>query len=504
MNRKNSLLIAVFLAVIFSMSAFPAGVEVSLMGAENGFIYRTGHLADIRVSLSSPAYLIVYGLDSDGDIKILFPNIDTPNNYVTQRSISLTRHHNMLADEGGPLFIFAIASPDRRMSFHYQDRTIPLWSNYWPPYHPVYSFVPVSGYGGYSGFPVVLGRHLPIQRDSRYPSGYYPGGMQSMPYEQISDEFGQFYRIVDYFIDDLNGAVVRFNFPYYYGTAELYVHNPQSSYGYNTIFDSYLNPYGYWVFLDGLRVWKPYVSYRWKPFVHGYWRWSGSIRDWVWISFEPWNLTYYYGYWYFDLRHGWVWIPDMQWHAPRVVFYYVRGYVGWRPAPLPNEYHSRINGYSFNYRDSSHNPYVFVSSKDFTSSDVSSRVLPDHIYTSQIRPRLGTSRVQEFQEGVKFLEKVMPAERLTVRTVDLEKTKLDTGGSQPLEAMLPKLDSREKTAVKSRQGEILSEVKAQKKSAPQQETDQIKKPAREKASSPLTERSKIKNPDGPIKIEKTR
>ncbi len=488
------------LLIAISLSSYASGVRIDLSGQIEGNIYRKGQSVDIRVTVSEPSYLIVYGLDMDGDVRILFPNSDTQSNYVRPGSIFLTRYYNVLADAGGPVFLFAIASRDRRLSFSYRESQIPLWSSYWPEYHPVYSFISSSGFGYGSDFPLVLAGRNQIYRNSRNIYRGSSDAIYRIPYDQISEDFRNFERTIEYFIDDLNGAVIRFNFPFYYHSSELYVLGQEETESYNTVFDHYLNPYGYWVFIGGVRVWKPYVSYQWRPFVHGYWRWSPGIRNWIWISFEPWNLTYYYGYWYFDYWYGWVWLPDFEWHPPMVVFYYIRGYVGWRPAPLPHVYHSRIRNYNYDYSHPSYNPYVFVTSKDFVSSDVSMRVLPDSIFSSKIKPKLQSSQVQEFQDGAKFLEKVMPAERLTIKTADLEKAGLDTGTSEKFEAIIPKLDKSQKESLKTKQSQIMKEVNVQKKKAPVQEKKEQIKDAKENS---VTEKKKLKHTDGPIKREKT-
>lgn len=98
-------------------------------------------------------------------------------------------------------------------------------------------------------------------------------------------------------------------------------------------FHDALTDYGYWAqFQPFGSVWVPYASYGWRPYTQGRWIWT--THGWYWQAYEPWGwLAYHYGHWIWNARFGWVWLPDYEWHAGRVMW--AQGYntIGWMPAP---------------------------------------------------------------------------------------------------------------------------------------------------------------------------
>jgi len=112
---------------------------------------------------------------------------------------------------------------------------------------------------------------------------------------------------------------------------------------------NYLSDYGDWFQMPGFgMVWQPYVVADWSPFYHGHW--SRSYDGWAWMSYEPFGwLVYHYGYWYFQPRIGWFWIPGRMWSPARVQWYTYGNYCAWAPMPPPRHYwHDPWDWHDFN------------------------------------------------------------------------------------------------------------------------------------------------------------
>ena len=108
-----------------------------------------------------------------------------------------------------------------------------------------------------------------------------------------------------------------------------------------------LSPYGQWVPVGSYgRCWRPAnVDPTWRPYTVGHWVYADC--GWTWMSEEPWGYsTYHYGRWFFDGRHGWVWVPGTVWAPAWVAWRSGGGYVGWAPLGPSvgvevNEYYTR-------------------------------------------------------------------------------------------------------------------------------------------------------------------
>lgn len=482
MKDLKTMLMIVLLIGSLSIISSADELNIDLVGGDNGFVYYYGQKVDLRINLDRPSYLIIYAISLEGDIRIVFPNSEIRDNYVSSGTSYISRYSELLADIEGPLFMVAISSPDSRLSFRYQDRDIPLWSPHWGEYHPTYSFIGDSGFGRDNNFPVVLARRAPRFHSRRLINDFEFDKIIDELNDKINRDFDRFDKIIDYFLADFNEAVSNINFSFSSQTKEMYIagsrynsdiydqrgvsvgsssayHETSGSSTSSIRFDVHLDPYGYWVYIDGIRMWRPHVSISWRPFVHGFWRWSR--RGWVWICYSPWRITYNYGYWHYDWRYGYVWIPGYQWHPAWVTWYYGSGYIGWRPAPPPRRYTSRIRTQNYT-RIQDHNPYVFVSSRDFTATDLSARVISDNVFEKQIRPQMAGPEMKEFPDGERFYEEVSMRERMSVKSVDLENTQVQLGGNERFEAVFPKLDQQEKDIVNTRQREIMNEVETRR------------------------------------------
>jgi|GEM_PF-1217969 len=93
-----------------------------------------------------------------------------------------------------------------------------------------------------------------------------------------------------------------------------------------------LNEYGQWLEISPYgRVWQPSVVSDWEPFQYGHWLYSDN--NWAWISYEPFGwVVYHYGYWYDDVKYGWVWVPENKGWSPAIVQWrHFDDYIAWAP-----------------------------------------------------------------------------------------------------------------------------------------------------------------------------
>src|SRR5205085_10187757 len=74
-----------------------------------------------------------------------------------------------------------------------------------------------------------------------------------------------------------------------------------------------MSDYGTWVSVSPFgRVWRPYVSYSWRPFTQGHWIYTEYGP--TWAGYEPWAwAAYHYGNWVWTPQFSWVWIPGYEW-----------------------------------------------------------------------------------------------------------------------------------------------------------------------------------------------
>lgn len=479
--KRKLILFFVFVFLFAGINALSHenAITIDMRGGDNGFVYYYGQEIDISIQLDQPSYLIVYAISLDGDIRILFPNADNRDNYVHTSTVSVTRYSKVLADVEGPVFLAAISSNDRRFWFSYQDRSIPLWSPLWGEYHPTYSFISDEGFGRDNNFPIVLG-----SREVRFHSRRI---IDDSDYDRLVDElndkiyndFSSFDTIIDYFVADLNEAVNDLDMSFDSSTAEFYIagskYNREIYYRASSYraddrpsrrgsirFNVHLDPYGHWIDMGGVWVWRPYTYHTWRPFVHGYWRWSPY--GWIWVCYTPWRITFNYGYWYYHYRYGYVWIPGYQWHPARVIFYYHGGYVGWRPAPVPRVYRSRVRPRTRPHAgEIQHDQYVFVSYRDFMSKNISDRVIPENIFNSEIKQYIDTDKILDFHEGDEFFREITKKHNISIETVELERSSILTDNNERFEVLIPGIDEKDKNAFRARQDQFIREAEAQKR-----------------------------------------
>ncbi len=143
-------------------------------------------------------------------------------------------------------------------------------------------------------------------------------------------------------------------------------------------FDAALSPWGHWLYVDGVRVWRPHawvVGSAFTPYgTHGHWvhtdhGWSfESDFDWGWA-------TFHYGRWMHLRSDGWVWVPGTRWAPAWVTWRHGGGYIGWAPmAP------------DWVVVDS---PWVFVQTRHFVAHDLYRYSVPRtrrHTVWSNTRP----------------------------------------------------------------------------------------------------------------------
>jgi hypothetical protein len=106
-----------------------------------------------------------------------------------------------------------------------------------------------------------------------------------------------------------------------------------------TAYEQELSPYGRWVDVEHWgRCWVPNDRRAdWRPYTVGHWQYSDS--GWLWVSDGAearWGIiTYHYGRWFPDRRHGWCWLPGSVWAPAWVAWREGHGYCAWAPlAPI--------------------------------------------------------------------------------------------------------------------------------------------------------------------------
>lgn len=115
----------------------------------------------------------------------------------------------------------------------------------------------------------------------------------------------------------------------------------------------YSNIHGEWIW-DSLYgyVWRPYLNDRrypwgsWQPYYAG--RWSDVNGQLFWVPEEPWGwVPYHLGFWKWDKKRGWLWIPGSLFAPAWVTWSYFDsyGYYAWWPWSLWEWYMG--SGYSF-------------------------------------------------------------------------------------------------------------------------------------------------------------
>jgi hypothetical protein len=91
----------------------------------------------------------------------------------------------------------------------------------------------------------------------------------------------------------------------------------------------------------------------------------------MWVSYDPWDITYNYGYWVHDFALGWIWIPGYEWAPVHCDWVMWDDYICWSPLPPPD-----VN-YGDPWEERDTDPWVTVPLAKFKSPDVGrSRVPP--------------------------------------------------------------------------------------------------------------------------------
>jgi hypothetical protein len=131
-----------------------------------------------------------------------------------------------------------------------------------------------------------------------------------------------------------------------------------------------LKPYGYWMEIDNVIVWKPgRVQSDWQPYTYG--RWVNSSYGWLWDSDEPYgDVVFHYGRWFYDSYEGWVWVPGYEWAPAWVEWRYDNDYIGWAPLS-PYALYSQNYGISLSINYVlPYNHWRYVRMIDFNRYDI--------------------------------------------------------------------------------------------------------------------------------------
>ena len=184
-----------------------------------------------------------------------------------------------------------------------------------------------------------------------------------------------------------------------------------------------LDYYGDWRYhpIYHTHVWRPRVSFGWRPYSWGYWRWYPC--GWTWISYEPWGWApYHYGWWDWRWDWGWYWVPDIYWSSAWVTWAVGPGYIGWRP----------INIYKYNYYNFSNfdpNRWTFIPRNAITRKDIKKvKYNVDQIkrlkvnQTQLYQPRIRTAHLKQ---PIKSIGDKTRIKELKSIPRDIAKTKVD-------------------------------------------------------------------------------
>ncbi|MEP6995896.1 MAG: DUF6600 domain-containing protein [Acidobacteriota bacterium] len=142
-----------------------------------------------------------------------------------------------------------------------------------------------------------------------------------------------------------------------------------------SVFHDQLAPHGRWVSTGSYgQVWAPSgIAAGWAPYVDG--QWIYTDYGWTWASDDPWgDIAYHYGTWVWTGGYGWVWVPGTVWAPAWVTWAYSDDYIGW--APVPPSFALSAGGYLGRPVVLAQTRYVFVPSRQFIGTRVSSVRVP--------------------------------------------------------------------------------------------------------------------------------
>jgi len=252
-----------------------------------------------------------------------------------------------------------------------------------------------------------------------------------------------------------------------------------------------MSQYGTWLPVECFgMVWKPYVSYGWRPYMYGHW--INTQYGPTWEGYEPWAwIGYHYGDWILSKQHGWVWMPGYEWHPGHVVWARSYGSVGWMPAPPPGFDYSRgylsyvgqFNQYSYDdpqflsdfgtgyynyggpyydprYRDMYYNPsyssininlWIFIDNRNFAADNYANYAFGSdyarHVFDRKL------VRITSRQIGQYDLERLV-GQRIPETAVDIRELQADKGS---IKVVVPR-GSEVLERIRKNSGEMVREV----------------------------------------------
>ncbi|UCC39187.1 MAG: FecR domain-containing protein [Candidatus Aminicenantes bacterium] len=154
------------------------------------------------------------------------------------------------------------------------------------------------------------------------------------------------------------------------------------------------NQYGEWVW-DSLYgwVWRPFYndSYpwgNWQPYFYGQWREvNGEL---FWVPQESWGwVPYHLGYWVWNKKLGWLWIPGSVFAPAWAAWDFYMGYYTWRPWSMTDWYYYR--GYyspGYTYARDGYYPYYFYYTGE---GDQGGRKVLTRIRKDQLKRKQGSA-----------------------------------------------------------------------------------------------------------------
>ena len=150
-----------------------------------------------------------------------------------------------------------------------------------------------------------------------------------------------------------------------------------------------LDSHGDWIEVgDYGYCWQPEsVGADWRPYTVGEWVYTDV--GWTWDSDEPFGwATYHYGNWVRLSRHGWVWVPGVDWAPAWVSWRHSDRYTGWAPLPPESRVHVGVSfggggaigvslgGWVDSYYDMGPSHYSFVETRYLGAPRLASVIVP--------------------------------------------------------------------------------------------------------------------------------
>ena len=277
-------------------------LETSL--SSGSIVLQAGQELELTVRSDRDAYVTVHALGVGGRVMVLFPNEFQRDNLVRGgETIPLRpppRNRDRPRLHRGGSFPFSPSSPFAT------EIPAPFWHPRWGTFSIMSSYL--------------------TDREMDFALAFDDGSATTRVAsfsrteaerleEMVDEDYARFAGVVRDFRDEVYDMIYRYEWDASY--QDIYVVDPRdlggrdpyaspsvsyaSYYEYEEAqfdYDVALSGYGSWVYVNGIRVWRPPTfGISWRPYTHGYW--TRTRYGWYWVGYEPFAwVTYHYGYWY--------------------------------------------------------------------------------------------------------------------------------------------------------------------------------------------------------------